>query len=148
MSNAYERWEKNEIVILKRFVGSIVPLDTRRREEAVAELNNHRRSLNKRPRTHSSVVSKFTRVRTSAQELLLLPGASEASHPTFIEAMPTTSVRLKLYRSELLNAMPGGSMFEPLYRDVDLAGEHRNEFNDVNKCTIRHPIRTEYDITS
>jgi pre-mRNA-processing factor 8 len=44
-------------------------------------------------------------------------------------------------------AIPGGPKFEPLYRDVDDAGdEDWNEFNDINKVIIRHQIRTEYKI--
>ncbi|KAJ1982965.1 Pre-mRNA-processing-splicing factor 8 [Dimargaris xerosporica] len=43
-------------------------------------------------------------------------------------------------------ALPGGPKFEPLYRDVNPADEDWNEFNDINKIIIRHPIRTEYKI--
>jgi pre-mRNA-processing factor 8 len=43
-------------------------------------------------------------------------------------------------------AIPGGPKFEPLYRDNDRADEDWNEFNDINKIIIRHPIRTEYKI--
>jgi pre-mRNA-processing factor 8 len=44
-------------------------------------------------------------------------------------------------------AIPGGPKFEPLFRD-DFAKDEEdwNEFNDVNKIIIRHPIRTEYRI--
>ncbi|KAJ1984313.1 hypothetical protein H4R34_000737 [Dimargaris verticillata] len=43
-------------------------------------------------------------------------------------------------------ALPGGPKFEPLHRDVNPADEDWNEFNDINKIIIRHPIRTEYKI--
>lgn len=44
-------------------------------------------------------------------------------------------------------AIPGGPKFEPLYRDVpEKEEEDWNEFNDVNKIIIRHPIRSEYRI--
>jgi len=44
-------------------------------------------------------------------------------------------------------AIPGGPKFEPLFKD-DFAKDEEdwNEFNDVNKIIIRHPIRTEYRI--
>ena len=51
------------------------------------------------------------------------------------------------FTAKALNmAIPGGPKFEPLYRDVDAADEDWNEFNDINKIMIRHPIRTEYKI--
>jgi hypothetical protein len=44
-------------------------------------------------------------------------------------------------------AIPGGPKFDPLYRDVPGKEEEDwNEFNDVNKIIIRHPIRSEYRI--
>ena len=44
-------------------------------------------------------------------------------------------------------AIPGGPKFEPLFRDVpEKEEEDWNEFNDVNKIIIRHPIRSEYRI--
>ena len=43
-------------------------------------------------------------------------------------------------------AIPGGPKFEPLFRDMDLADEDWNEFNDINKLIIRTPIRTEYRV--
>lgn len=45
-------------------------------------------------------------------------------------------------------AIPGGPKFEPLYRDAiqDEQDEDWNEFNDINKIIVRHPIRTEYKI--
>lgn len=47
-------------------------------------------------------------------------------------------------------AIPGGPKFEPLYRDESSdnhnAEEDWNEFNDVRKIIIRHPIRSEYRI--
>lgn len=50
------------------------------------------------------------------------------------------------YTSKALNsALPGGPKFEPLFRDVE-EDEDWNEFNDINKLIIRHPIRTEYRI--
>ena len=44
-------------------------------------------------------------------------------------------------------AIPGGPRFDPLYRDVpEKEEEDWNEFNDVHKIIIRHPIRSEYRI--
>ena len=43
-------------------------------------------------------------------------------------------------------AIPGGPKFEPLFKDVVEEDEDWNEFNDINKIIIRHPIRTEYKI--
>lgn len=43
-------------------------------------------------------------------------------------------------------ALPGGPKFEPLYKDADTNDEDWNEFNDINKIIIRHPVRTEYKI--
>eukprot|EP00978_Attheya_sp_CCMP212_P010513 scaffold25480_cov57-Attheya_sp.AAC.4 len=45
-------------------------------------------------------------------------------------------------------AIPGGPKFEPLYREMatDKEEEDWNEFNDVHKIIIRHPIRSEYRI--
>ena len=47
-------------------------------------------------------------------------------------------------------AIPSGPKFEPLYRDEvgeeKNADEDWNEFNDVRKIIIRHPIRSEYRI--
>ncbi|KAJ3360175.1 Pre-mRNA-processing-splicing factor 8 [Kappamyces sp. JEL0680] len=52
-----------------------------------------------------------------------------------------------MFTSKALNmAIPGGPKFEPLFRDVDIADEDWNEFNDINKIIIRQPIRTEYKI--
>ena len=42
-------------------------------------------------------------------------------------------------------AIPGGPKFEPLFRDID-SDEDWNDFNDISKIIIRHPIRTEYKI--
>ncbi|CAG8556682.1 15709_t:CDS:10 [Gigaspora rosea] len=51
------------------------------------------------------------------------------------------------FTAKALNmAIPGGSKFEPLYRDMDTADDDWNEFNDINKIIIRQPIRTEYKI--
>jgi pre-mRNA-processing factor 8 len=52
------------------------------------------------------------------------------------------------YTAKALNmAIPGGPKFEPLYRDAfDDGDEDWNEFNDINKIIVRHPIRTEYKI--
>ena len=52
------------------------------------------------------------------------------------------------FTAKALNvAIPGGPKFEPLYRDVlEEADEDWNEFNDINKVIVRHPIRTEYKI--
>ena len=44
-------------------------------------------------------------------------------------------------------AIPGGPKFEPLYKDMDdPQDDDWNEFNDVEKLLVRHPIRTEYKI--
>lgn len=44
-------------------------------------------------------------------------------------------------------AIPGGPKFEPLFRDaLEEADEDWNEFNDINKVIVRHPVRTEYRI--
>jgi pre-mRNA-processing factor 8 len=51
------------------------------------------------------------------------------------------------YTAKALNmAIPGGPKFEPLYRDAQEDEEDWNEFNDINKIIVRHPIRTEYKI--
>ena len=52
------------------------------------------------------------------------------------------------FTSKALNtAIPGGPKFEPLYReDVNAIDEDWNEFNDINKVIVRHPIRSEYKI--
>jgi len=48
------------------------------------------------------------------------------------------------FTAKALNlAIPGGPKFEPLFRDADPADEDWNEFNDIHKIIIRHPIRTE-----
>lgn len=46
----------------------------------------------------------------------------------------------------LSQVIPGGPRYEPLFRDINDQGEDWNEFNDVNKIIIRHPIRTEYKV--
>jgi pre-mRNA-processing factor 8 len=51
------------------------------------------------------------------------------------------------YTAKALNmAIPGGPKFEPLYRDVFDEDDDWNEFNDINKIIVRHPVRTEYRI--
>lgn len=51
------------------------------------------------------------------------------------------------FTAKALNvAIPGGPKFEPLYRDLTDFDEDWNEFNDINKIIVRHPIRTEYKI--
>ena len=51
------------------------------------------------------------------------------------------------FTSKALNiAIPGGPKFEPLFRDTQDFDEDWNEFNDINKLIVRHPIRTEYKI--
>ncbi|KAJ3374243.1 Pre-mRNA-processing-splicing factor 8 [Allomyces arbusculus] len=51
------------------------------------------------------------------------------------------------FTAKALNmAIPGGPKFEPLYRDLDTADDDWNEFNDINKLIIRHPIRSEYKV--
>ena len=51
------------------------------------------------------------------------------------------------FTAKALNvAIPGGPKFEPLYRDLTDFDEDWNEFNDINKIIVRHPIRTEYRI--
>ena len=49
----------------------------------------------------------------------------------------TTVTRPDFFRTYLI---------EPLYRDVDRDDEDWNEFNDIGKIIIRHPIRTEYRV--
>ena len=49
--------------------------------------------------------------------------------------------------SKALNlAIPGGPKFEPLYKDVDDGYADWNEFNDISKIIVRHPVRSEYRI--
>ena len=51
------------------------------------------------------------------------------------------------FTAKALNmAIPGGPKFEPLVKDINPADEDWNEFNDISKIIIRHPIRTEYRI--
>ncbi|KAI9188902.1 pre-mRNA-splicing factor 8 [Blastocladiella emersonii ATCC 22665] len=51
------------------------------------------------------------------------------------------------FTSKALNmAIPGGPKFEPLHRDMDTAEEDWNEFNDIHKIIVRHPLRTEYKV--
>lgn len=51
------------------------------------------------------------------------------------------------YTAKALNiAIPGGPKFEPLFKDIVEQDEDWNEFNDINKIIVRHPIRTEYKI--
>lgn len=51
------------------------------------------------------------------------------------------------YTAKALNlAIPGGPKFEPLYREAFDEDEDWNEFNDINKIIVRHPVRTEYRI--
>lgn len=51
-----------------------------------------------------------------------------------------------LLTSKALNeTIPGGPSFEPLFKDGDV-NEEWNEFNDINKVIIRHPIGTEQRI--
>jgi pre-mRNA-processing factor 8 len=51
------------------------------------------------------------------------------------------------YTAKALNmAIPGGPKFEPLFRDSFDEDEDWNEFNDINKIIVRHPVRTEYKI--
>lgn len=51
------------------------------------------------------------------------------------------------FTAKALNlAIPCGPKFEPLVKDINPADEDWNEFNDINKIIIRHPIRTEYRI--
>lgn len=51
------------------------------------------------------------------------------------------------FTAKALNvAIPGGPKFEPLFRDLSDFDEDWNEFNDINKIIVRHPIRTEYKI--
>jgi len=47
------------------------------------------------------------------------------------------------FTSKALNiAIPGGPKFEPLYRDLSDFDEDWNEFNDISKIIVRHPVRT------
>lgn len=52
------------------------------------------------------------------------------------------------FTAKALNvAIPSGPKFEPLYRDSkDEQDDDWNEFNDINKVIVRHPIRTEYKV--
>jgi pre-mRNA-processing factor 8 len=52
------------------------------------------------------------------------------------------------FTAKALNvAIPGGPKFEPLFRDmIGVDEEDWNEFNDINKVIVRHPLRTEYRI--
>jgi len=52
------------------------------------------------------------------------------------------------YTAKALNvAIPGGPKFEPLFRENEEdADADWNEFNDINKIIVRHPVRTEYKI--
>jgi len=51
------------------------------------------------------------------------------------------------FTAKALNmAIPGGPKFEPLFRDNLDEDEDWNEFNDIQKIIVRHPIRTEYKI--
>lgn len=52
------------------------------------------------------------------------------------------------FTSKALNAaIPGGPKYEPLFRDSgDMGDEDWNEFNDIGKVILRHPLRTEYRI--
>lgn len=52
------------------------------------------------------------------------------------------------FTAKALNlAIPGGPKFEPLFKEtLEEADDDWNEFNDINKVIIRHPIRTEYKI--
>ena len=51
------------------------------------------------------------------------------------------------YTAKALNmAIPGGPKFEPLFREAHEEDEDWNEFNDINKIIVRHPVRTEYKI--
>lgn len=51
------------------------------------------------------------------------------------------------FTAKALNvAIPGGPKFEPLYKDEAPEMEDWNEFNDIYKLIIRHPIKTEYRI--
>ena len=43
-------------------------------------------------------------------------------------------------------AIPGGPKFEPLFKDTEDFDDDWNEFNDIRKVIIRHPIRTEYRV--
>ena len=48
------------------------------------------------------------------------------------------------YTAKALNvAIPGGPKFEPLFREAYEEDEDWNEFNDINKVIVRHPVRTE-----
>ncbi|KAI9220140.1 PRP8 pre-mRNA processing factor 8 [Blastocladiella britannica] len=56
--------------------------------------------------------------------------------------------RAAFFTAKSLNmSIPGGPKFEPLYRDMlETGDEDWNEFNDIHKVIIRHPIRTEYKV--
>ncbi|EEA07181.1 Mov34/MPN/PAD-1 family protein [Cryptosporidium muris RN66] len=51
------------------------------------------------------------------------------------------------FTAKALNiAIPGGPKFEPLVSSIIDYDEDWNEFNDINRLIIRHPIRSEYKI--
>ncbi|KAL7751467.1 Pre-mRNA-processing-splicing factor 8 [Sorochytrium milnesiophthora] len=68
---------------------------------------------------------------------------SDLTDPNYFHLFDAPS----FFTSKALNmAIPGGPKFEPLFRDMDQSDEDWNEFNDINKIIIRHPIRTEYKV--
>jgi len=68
---------------------------------------------------------------------------SDLSDPNYFYLFDLKS----FYTAKALNmAIPGGPKFEPLFRDIEAQDEDWNEFNDIHKIIIRHPIRTEVRI--
>ncbi|KAG0001255.1 hypothetical protein BGZ65_003644, partial [Modicella reniformis] len=106
MSDKYERWGSDEVDILKSFINSIIPIDTRRRHEIVAELNRHRLAQNKSPRTPGSIISKLTRLQSSEQGLLL-PGPFDTD-----DAQEAVSVSARLVENELVMITKGRHIAE------------------------------------
>ncbi|KAF9979475.1 hypothetical protein BGZ65_006512 [Modicella reniformis] len=95
MSDNYERWGSDEIDLLKRHINNIIPIDSRRRDEIVAELNRHRLAQNKNPRTQGSIISKLTRLRSS-EKGVFLPGLVGTD-----DAREAVSVSARLVENEL-----------------------------------------------
>jgi len=68
---------------------------------------------------------------------------SDLTNPNYFHLFDKKS----FYTAKALNmAIPGGPKFEPLFRDAYEEDEDWNEFNDINKIIVRHPVRTEYKI--
>lgn len=74
---------------------------------------------------------------------LASPLLSDLNDPNYFHLFDKKS----FYTAKALNmAIPGGPKFEPLFREAHEEDEDWNEFNDINKIIVRHPVRTEYKI--